>query len=96
MCGRFVRSSSITKIADEFDADYTGIDVKPSYNIAPGQNIALVAGHGENNIVLCKWGFIPSWSKDPSMGNRMINARSEQEIQKKISTKGNIRFISSI
>ena len=82
MCGRFVRGSSISEIADEFNADYTGIDIKPSYNITPGQNIVLVTGQGGKNIVLCKWGFIPSWSKDPSIGNRMINARSETVAEK--------------
>ncbi len=82
MCGRFVRNSSIPEIADEFVADYTDIDIKPSYNITPGQNVALVAGNGENKIVLCEWGFIPSWSKDPSIGHRMINARSETVAEK--------------
>ena len=77
MCGRFVRYVSIPEVAEEFDADHAGPDIRPSYNIPPGQDIAIIIGDRRRSLVLCKWGFIPTWSKDPSIGNRMINARAE-------------------
>jgi putative SOS response-associated peptidase YedK len=47
------------------------------YNISPSQNIAVVANDGANQIDFYRWGLVPFWAKDPAIGNRMINARSE-------------------
>ncbi len=47
------------------------------YNIAPSQPVAVVANDGKNTLDYYLWGLIPSWAKDPSIGSRMINARSE-------------------
>lgn len=77
MCGRFARYISDPEIAGEFDVDQFHVDIKPGYNIAPGQDIAIVINEGQNRIVQCRWGFIPSWAKDPSHGKKMINARAE-------------------
>ena len=77
MCGRFARYVSDPEIAGEFDVDRFHMDIKPGYNIAPGQDIAIVINEGQNRIVQCRWGFIPSWAKDPSHGKKMINARAE-------------------
>lgn len=53
-------------------------DLPPSYNIAPGQNILAVRQQaGRREAVLLRWGLIPSWAKEQSIGNRMINARAE-------------------
>ena len=54
-------------------------DVPPRYNIAPGQQVAVVRQNHDDmrQLVTMKWGLVPSWSKDPGVGNRMINARSE-------------------
>jgi putative SOS response-associated peptidase YedK len=68
---------SIPDVAEEFDADQAGPDIRPSYNIPPGQDIAVILDDSKRRIVMCRWGFIPTWSKDPSIGNRMINARAE-------------------
>jgi putative SOS response-associated peptidase YedK len=54
-------------------------DIKPRYNIAPTQQI-LVLRNDQNNtphLDYLRWGLIPHWAKDPSIGNHMINARSE-------------------
>ncbi|MEE9523768.1 MAG: SOS response-associated peptidase, partial [Thermodesulfovibrionales bacterium] len=77
MCGRFVRNSSIPEIAKEFDADEPPFEMETSYNVAPTQNIVIVINDGENKLVQCKWGFIPSWAKDDKMAHKMINARGE-------------------
>lgn len=54
-------------------------EVSPRYNIAPGQHVAVLRqNHGDlRQLVTMKWGLVPSWAKDPAVGNRMINARSE-------------------
>src|SRR5439155_13144753 len=55
---------------------------EPRYNIAPSQPIAVVANSGNNQIEFFRWGLVPSWAKDPSIGNRMINARCETLAEK--------------
>jgi putative SOS response-associated peptidase YedK len=82
MCGRFVRYSSIHDIVKEFNAEEPGFDLPSSYNIAPSQDIAVVLNDGKKRLALCKWGYIPSWSKDPAIGNKMINARAESVADK--------------
>jgi putative SOS response-associated peptidase YedK len=54
----------------------------PRYNIAPSQPVAVVANDGLNKLDFFTWGLIPSWAKDPSIGNRMINARAETLAEK--------------
>ncbi|NHJ84272.1 MAG: SOS response-associated peptidase [Asgard group archaeon] len=73
------------------------IDLPPQYNISPGQDIYAVRGiimrdeqartasigsNYEKEVVPLKWGLIPFWSKDPTIGNRMINSRSETVTEK--------------
>jgi len=77
MCGRFVRYSSVHELVKEFNADGTGLDLSPGYNIAPGHEVAIVINDRKKRLALCRWGFVPSWSKNLSIGNRMINARAE-------------------
>jgi putative SOS response-associated peptidase YedK len=77
MCGRFVRKSTIEIIAKEFEVKRVSCDLKPSYNIAPGDNLAVIIDDGANYLIQLRWGLIPSWAKDPSIGNKMINARAE-------------------
>ena len=54
-------------------------DLPPRYNIAPSQKIAVVRQQngGDRELAFLQWGLIPSWSKDPAIGYKMINARSE-------------------
>ncbi len=57
----------------------------PRYNIAPTQEIAALRAGGEKgsrSLVALRWGLIPSWAKDPNIGNRMINARAETVAEK--------------
>ncbi len=82
MCGRFVLDSSIPDIANEFHVDQTSLEYEPSYNIAPTQYIVVVKKNGIKVLTKCRWGFLPSWAKDPAIGNKMINARSETVAEK--------------
>ncbi|MBE0432352.1 SOS response-associated peptidase [candidate division WOR-3 bacterium] len=83
MCGRFVRKSTITVIEDEFDIYEVDWAFEPSYNIAPDQDIACVIGNGGNRLVKFRWGLVPFWAEDPSIGYKMINARAETLAEKK-------------
>ena len=51
--------------------------LKPSYNVAPGYMMPVVFRQSETRAELMKWGLIPFWAKDPRIGYKMINARSE-------------------
>lgn len=83
MCGRFVRKSTLTEIKDEFDIVEIQWAWEPSYNIAPGQDIAAVIGNDGNKLVAFRWGLIPFWAKDEQIGYRMINARAETIAEKR-------------
>jgi putative SOS response-associated peptidase YedK len=61
-----------------FAIEQLAFDYQPRYNIAPGQLIPTVISHeGSNRLGLLKWGFVPSWAKDTSFANKIINAKSE-------------------
>ena len=79
MCGRFTLFEADKVLSKEFGV--SGVPpLSPRYNIAPSQPIAAVrtphTGIGRE-LALLRWGLIPSWSKDPAIGNRLINARAE-------------------
>jgi len=84
MCGRFTLFEPDKVLAKEF-----GVSGFPPrslrYNIAPSQPIAAVravpTGSGRE-LALLRWGLIPSWSKDPAIGIRLINARAETAPEK--------------
>lgn len=84
MCGRF----SLIATSAELAAHYQLADVplvQPRYNIAPTQPVAavrLAPNSGQRELTHFQWGLVPSWSKDPSIGSRMINARSETAAEK--------------
>jgi putative SOS response-associated peptidase YedK len=77
MCGRFVRSSSVASIAGEFNVGQASLEMAPSYNISPTQDVIILNHRRERQLIKCRWGFIPSGARDPSVGSRMINARAE-------------------
>jgi putative SOS response-associated peptidase YedK len=82
MCGRFELHSAFEIIAKLFGLAGS-FDVPRSYNIAPGQDVAvIVRADGQNRLSLCRWGFVPSWCKDLNEGYKMINARAETVAEK--------------
>ena len=83
MCGRFAFYSPSEAAAALFGVEGS-VDVKPRYNIAPTQDIlAIRNAEGEGReLVTLRWGLVPFWAKDPSIGNRMINARAETVAEK--------------
>lgn len=83
MCGRFAFYSPSEATAALFGVT-TSTEVAPRYNIAPTQFIAAVRRDEQNTpeLAMLRWGLVPFWAKDPSIGNRMINARSETVAEK--------------
>ena len=78
MCGRFVSSSPPDEIARYFGADEVGSELTVNYNVAPTADVYVVYESGQTRRVdPFHWGLVPSWAKAMSIGNRMINARSE-------------------
>lgn len=82
MCGRFSQRTPAKKIAEKFGVD----EVPPlleRYNVAPTQAVLGVrAGDGVREATFFKWGLVPRWAKDPSVGNKLINARAETVTEK--------------
>lgn len=76
MCGRFTITST-DDLVDEFGDLVLPAELRPRYNIAPTQPVPIIANDNRGEVALVRWGLIPHWAKDISIGNRMINARSE-------------------
>ena len=83
MCGRFAFYSPSEAAAALFGVSGS-LTVEPRFNIAPTQYVAAIRDSEDNEreLVMLRWGLIPSWAKDPSIGNRMINARAETVAEK--------------
>jgi len=81
MCGRFTLTELDPAVLTETFFLGGGVpNLPPRYNIAPTQPVATVVRdveHGDNRLVLMRWGLIPHWAKDPKIGNKLINARGE-------------------
>jgi putative SOS response-associated peptidase YedK len=80
MCGRYVLKTLPQKIMEAIGVIVGPLpELFPRYNIAPTQQVPVVRldKEGARRLSLVKWGLVPSWAKDPSIGNRQINARAE-------------------
>lgn len=77
MCGRYRLSRRKQIIAEHFEAD--PFDWEPRYNIAPSQPVPVIRQNADwkRELSLLRWGLIPSWATDASIGFKTINARSE-------------------
>ncbi len=82
MCGRFTLIANRKKLAEAFAGYELPQALAPRYNIAPSQAVAVIANNEQQKIELFQWGLIPFWAKDPTIGNRMINARAETLAEK--------------
>jgi putative SOS response-associated peptidase YedK len=82
MCGRFTLFLDPGELQDAFPDFLIEGDFPPRYNIAPTQPVAVIPNTPEKALDFYVWGLIPSWSKDPTIGNRLINARSETIMEK--------------
>ena len=83
MCGRFVGYRNLDELKEIFPIDRSACEVTANYNVAPSQEILAIFNHqGQNWLDKFHWGLVPFWAKDPSIGNRMINARAETVAEK--------------
>ncbi len=79
MCGRFSLGASATALATQFNL-FEAPSWPPRYNIAPTQGVLVIVKTPETperRVRLHRWGLIPSWAKDPAIGNQLINAQAE-------------------
>ena len=86
MCGRITATFEFSDIRVRWNLDRDLPKYTPRFNIAPEQispTIPVIVRHkGGNECRLMHWGLIPAWAKDPTIGNRMINARAETLTEK--------------
>jgi putative SOS response-associated peptidase YedK len=95
MCGRYASSRDPGDLAREFEIDTDNIRdsvyaLERHYNVAPTDQVAAVIERKDRDdpektkrrLTAVKWGLVPSWAKDPSIGNRLINARMESVAEK--------------
>jgi putative SOS response-associated peptidase YedK len=82
MCGRYTLTAEQEALQVALGVEGL-VHPTPRYNIAPTQEVpVVVAPEGRPEGRTLRWGLVPSWAKDPAMGNRMINARSETAAEK--------------
>lgn len=86
MCGRYTLTADLKQVADRFGAPMPAEKwttyLPPRFNIAPTQAVIVVGDDGKRYMKQMRWGLIPSWAKDPTIGNRMLNARVETLAEK--------------
>ncbi len=83
MCGRFALLTNAQALIQRFGIEEVIKRPEPRYNIAPTQNVAVVVQRETRQLTEMRWGLIPFWAKDVSIGNRMINARAETVAEKR-------------
>ena len=84
MCGRFSQTATPAMIAQQFDVAVPPL-FAPRYNITPSQPVAAIRIEPDTatrQLVLLRWGLIPSWAKDPKIGHQCINAKAETVAEK--------------
>ena len=77
MCGRFARKRSASIMAKDFGVQEISGELEPSFNIAPTHDVAVIVNKESKKLVAMRWGLVPYWATDPSIGARLINARAE-------------------
>lgn len=84
MCGRFTQHNEEDEFEDRFNfSNPAGILFKKRFNITPSQNVPVVVVEEDNRLLkLMRWGLVPFWAKEPSIGYKMINARAETITEK--------------
>jgi len=83
MCSRYFLDADGNVIAYTFNVPVHD-RIRKRFNIAPTQEAPVVreGASGEREVAMLRWGLVPFWSQDPSIGNRMINARCETVAEK--------------
>ena len=82
MCGRYSFAIEDALILERFGLRVRTAIYKARYNCAPTQNLAVIANESPDELQFFRWGLIPWWAKDASIGNKLINARAETLLEK--------------
>jgi putative SOS response-associated peptidase YedK len=84
MCGRYTLHKKVDELAKRFNLASVSKDISENYNVAPGQVMPVIteSDDGKRHLELMKWGLIPIWAKDPSIGYKLINARDDTIFEK--------------
>ena len=83
MCGRYTNRFTWEELHERLDLIGTPLNLRPRYNVAPSQDVAVARATGEGrSLAMLRWGLIPSWAKDHAIGHKLINARSETAAEK--------------
>ena len=82
MCGRFTITLQPAFFQQELDLGKIPSEWTPRYNAAPTQNIPVSRNLETHDAEMVRWGLIPFWAKDESIGYKLINARSETLAEK--------------
>jgi putative SOS response-associated peptidase YedK len=82
VCGRFSFAVKAGIIKETFDVEVDAALLAPRYNCAPSQKLAVITNENPEHLSLFRWGLIPSWAKDLSIGNKTINAKAETLFEK--------------
>ncbi|MEN6298963.1 MAG: SOS response-associated peptidase [Anaerolineaceae bacterium] len=82
MCGRYSLTADASAIQELFPFLSILVNLQPRFNIAPSQPVAAIPNDGKQTLDYFKWGLVPSWAKDPEIGNRLINAKAETLAEK--------------
>jgi len=93
MCGRYASSRRPEDLIEEFEVEEPRVaaPLESDYNVAPTKEVYAVVTRPpskdspdppQRQLRVLRWGLVPSWAKDPSIGNRMINARMETVAEK--------------
>lgn len=82
MCGRFTTTIDLEEIARHFNIDVVEGEYQPLYNAAPSMEIPALTDSPSRKLSFFCWGLVPSWANDPTIGNKLINARAETLAEK--------------
>ena len=82
MCGRYSLIADLGELARRFEFDGDWLKFESAYNVAPTQEVLTVVGGATRRGGFMRWGLIPHWAKNASIGSRMINARAETVAEK--------------
>lgn len=92
MCGRYASARKKHELLEEFQVEQDAEpdkELNADYNVAPTKNVYAVlsrvpkdAERAVRQLRVVKWGLVPAWAKDPSIGSRLINARIETVAEK--------------
>ena len=91
MCGRFTLTIDPAEAQDTFSNYSFPEKFAPRFNIAPTQPVLAIPNDDKFTADFFIWGLIPMWAKDPQIGNRLINARSET-LAEKPSFRGSLKY----